>query len=103
MLKDLDAAARRLADFMSELSEAAYYAGWEDGLEYALWLAVVEGPREYGRLSITEAQIEQLRELAAACDGWIVFDDVTEETWVPAKEWEERFSRDLERMRSYCR
>jgi hypothetical protein len=50
MLGDLTAPQRRLAEFMSELSEEAYYAGWMLELEYALWEALVDGRSEYGRL-----------------------------------------------------
>jgi hypothetical protein len=36
----LDHAQRQLADYMSDLSEEAYSAGWMNGLEYALWDAL---------------------------------------------------------------
>ena len=77
---------------MSDLSEQAYYAGWMRDLEYALWEAVLGVRREYGRLELTEAPRMRLRELSDGCGGWIVFDDNTEETWLPRTEWEERFS-----------
>ena len=77
---------------MSDLSEEAYYAGWMDGLEYALWEAVLGVRREYGRLALTETHRARLRELSNSCGGWIVFDEATEETWLPLEEWEKRFS-----------
>ncbi len=73
--------------YMSELSEEAYYAGWMQNLEYDLWEAVVNGPRKYGRLDITEQHISRLCELSAACGGWVVFDDEQGETFVPVSEW----------------
>ena len=60
---------------MSELSEEAYFAGRMEGLEYALWKAVVENPFEYGLLQLTEQHIAELTKLSNACGGWIVFDD----------------------------
>jgi hypothetical protein len=45
MLADLSPDQRRLADYMSELSESAYCAGWMEGLEFALWEAV-QGQRK---------------------------------------------------------
>ena len=90
--------AETLKDFMSELSEEAYSAGWMSGLEYALWYAVLNGPLEYGRLSIDEVHIERLKELAGACAGWIVFEDRDSESWVPMPEWVATFDRDLERV-----
>jgi hypothetical protein len=92
MLRDLTKDQRLLADFMSDLSEEAYYAGWMRDLEYALWEAVLGVRRKYGRLELTEAHRMRLRELSDGCGGWIVFDDNTEETWLPRAEWEERFS-----------
>jgi len=72
----------------SELSEEAWYAGWMIDLEYALWDAVERGPRSYGRLLITEEHIARLRQLAAACGGWIQFgDDAPEEKFVPLDAW----------------
>ena len=35
--------ATKLMVYMSELSEEAYRAGWMDGLEFALWMAVRKG------------------------------------------------------------
>lgn len=84
MLQQLDPHARALADFMSELSEEAYCAGWMDGLEFELWRALIGGPRTYGRLEITDEQLARLRELSEAAKGWIVFDDAEEETLVTA-------------------
>jgi hypothetical protein len=92
MLRDLTAPQRRLAEFMSELSEEAYYAGWQEGLEYALWDALADGHSSYGRLNLTNEHRGHLRQLSDECGGWIVFDDRNEETWLPTPEWQARFS-----------
>jgi hypothetical protein len=78
---------KQLADYISDLSEQAYYAGWMAGLEYILWNAVIDGPRKYGRLEITVEHIAKLKELSDACGGWIMFDDEKGETFVPLDEW----------------
>lgn len=91
MLNDLTPEQRRLATVMSDLATEAYCAGWMRGLEHALWRAVVEGPRSYGRLDIGDGHIRELRDLATGCGGWIVFDDAREETWLPTDEWERRY------------
>ena len=67
--------AAALREYMSSLSEEAWYAGWMMDLEYALWDAVEHGPRSYGRLDVTEQHIAKLRDLSAACGGWIRFAD----------------------------
>ena len=92
MLRDLTPSARVLADYMAELSESAYYAGWMQGLEFELWKAVVEGPMCYGHLEITAKHISTLRRLSDACGGWIYFDDETEETFVSLEDWRRQYS-----------
>lgn len=54
-------AIKELSDYMSELSEEAYYAGWMEDLEYALWDAVILGPKKYGVLDITTNHISKLK------------------------------------------
>lgn len=92
MLRDLSKAQRDLADYMSVLSEQAYYAGWMDGLEYALWRTVVNGPMEYGRLSINGDHINELRRLSEACSGWIMFAEEKEETWISMANWAAKYN-----------
>ena len=87
MLSDLDLPQRALCDFMSSLSEAAWHAGWMDGLEFELWRAVVEGPFRYGRLDLTAMHIARLRDLSESCGGWIHFDDQHEEAFVRTDRW----------------
>lgn len=89
MLGYLSASQRELAEYMSSLSEAAHHAGWMNGLELALWKAIVSGPYIYGRLQLTSEHIERLQMLSNRCDGWIRFDDEDEETFVPLEDWRE--------------
>lgn len=85
---------------MSELSEAAYSAGWMTGLEFVLWRAVTEGPRRYGYLDITADHISKLQTLADACGGWIVFGDTTEETFIGLDEWRRIYADRIKSMES---
>ena len=87
MQSDLDEKQRALCDFMSDLSEEAWCAGWMEGLEFELWRAVVEEPFSYGRLELNATHVEHLRQLSEACGGWIVFDDGQEETFVSMDRW----------------
>jgi hypothetical protein len=83
----MNPSAQTLADYMSEISETAYCAGWMEGLEFALWRAVTEGPMRYGHLDITQEHIYKLRTLSDNCGGWIVFDDKKEETFIGLDAW----------------
>ena len=94
MLTSLTPQQRDLAVYMSELSEQAFSAGWMDGLEQALWRAVVSGPFRYGHLTLTIAHVEKLRALSNACGGWITFDDTFEECFVPLEEWVKQYPRE---------
>ncbi|OGX83644.1 hypothetical protein [Hymenobacter coccineus] len=80
-----------LCDFMSELSEEAYYAGWMDDLEYVLWYTMFKGPASYGRKFIDEQIIIQLKQLSEEAESWIIFDDDTWETAVALPAWQEIF------------
>jgi hypothetical protein len=87
--------AQELQQFMSDLSEEAYCAGWMDGLEFALWNAVLNGPREYGYLQITPEHISQLKRLAHESGGWIYFDNKSGETFISMEDWQEMFDQQV--------
>ena len=96
MLRDLSTTQRRLAEYMSELSEEAYYARWMDGLEFDLWKAVNGNLTEYGRLLIEDKIIERLTQLSTEAKGWIYFDDKLEEIFMPMDVWKEIVKRRFE-------
>jgi hypothetical protein len=83
----LDSKQSALAAKMSDISEEAYCAGWMRDLEHSLWRAVVEGPRRYGWLALTEQHVAELRRLSADCAGWIAWDEELGETWLPMAVW----------------
>jgi len=87
LLHDFTQQQLALAEYMSDLSEKAYSAGWMDRLEFELWAAVTSGPCKYGRLLLTAAHIQKLSELSQSCGGWIRFDDEQEESFIPLDEW----------------
>lgn len=92
MLKDLNGPERDLAEYMSEISERCYYAGWMKNLEFVLWDATKKGKRIYGHGEISEADIKQLKHLSLNANCWIVFDDEKEEIAIPLEKWENLFS-----------
>jgi hypothetical protein len=87
MLADLTYDQRALADAMSAISEAAYCAGWMDGLEYALWHLLTTGQTRYGRSKVTGEELARLRILSERCGGWIICDEQKDETFVPLNDW----------------
>ena len=92
MLKDLNADQLKLAQLMSNISEKGYSAGWMQGLEFALWEALIGGDKNYGRHRITQSEIEELKSLSEKCSCWIVFDDNHEELSMKIKEWQREFN-----------
>ena len=87
MLNELSSSQCELAEYMSSLSEAAYHAGWVEGLEFSLWRAIVQGPFKYGQLQLTNEHVQRLAQLSDRCGGWIVFHEEQEESFVPLDAW----------------
>jgi len=74
--------AGALARAMSDYSEEMWCAGWLIDLEYILWARVLEGEQA------------DIKALADAAGGWIVWDDPDEgETFVPMAEWLEIYKK----------
>jgi len=92
VLKDLNPDQLSLAEYMSELSEETYYAGWMEGIEYLLWQVALGEFSDYGHATFTTEHANRLRHLSEACGGWIIFDDEREEVWISDAEWKRRFS-----------
>ena len=84
-MKRLTKEQYELYEYMSELSEIAYCAGWMAGWEVKLWDAIKNNISEIGRLELTNAIKENIHRLSKACDGWIIFDE--NEEFTPTKEW----------------
>ncbi|MEO1013298.1 MAG: hypothetical protein AAFX53_18545 [Bacteroidota bacterium] len=86
---------RELAEYMSFLSEDAFCAGWMDGLEFGLWKGMNNEIEEYERLKFTDEIVEKLKELSLKAKGWIVFDDVQEESFLPWEMWNARLDSNM--------
>ncbi len=99
MISDMTPKQRALAEYMSDLSEDAYCAGWLVDLEYLLWEEVL-GRRGKYRFPCSQEEVARLRELSEECGGWIVFEKKTWETWLPLAEWEKRFAKWEKRRKS---
>ena len=91
MLLNLSIDQRALADYMSYLSERAYSAAWIEDLEFILWAQVVGPSVTSTRLALAEQEKVELRRLANLCGGWIVFDETSEETFLPLEQWTARY------------
>ena len=91
MLNELTIKQRRLAEFMSELSEKCYAAGWLRNLEYVLWNTLLNGERKLGQDFISKTDIVQLNEFSEDSNCWIYFDDDTEETAIDLFTWKQKF------------
>jgi len=89
MLKDLNKPQRILANYMSDLSEEAYSAGWAEGLEFKLWEALEGKLKKYGRLEINREIQDNLKRLSDEANGWIYYNDKEEEKYVSFEEWKE--------------
>lgn len=77
---------------MSDLSEEFWRAGWLSSLEYLLWRAIKNHPSQDDGFILSDEEARQLRLLSEQCGGWIYFDDVTGETFLPLKPWEAEYA-----------
>lgn len=91
--------AEHLRERMSGLCRRAYDQDWADHLEYSLWHAVVQGPMNFGRIHLDAGIVDELRELADACGGWI-------QTWrdgsvecVALADWQDRYAANVDPVR----
>ncbi len=84
-----DLAKQSLEDFMSDISEDCYAAGWNMGLEYDLW-GIVRGFRDrcYGMELISDEQIERLNALAEHAGGWCAG-----RGFMPMADWQKEYAR----------
>jgi hypothetical protein len=82
----LSPTAAQLADCMSDISENCWHARWNEGLEYDLWHAVLDGQKRFGDGTITNEQIALLKALSKACGGWVAFGE-EELAWIPIDYW----------------
>ena len=89
MTSDLTPDQQELAVYMSKLSEEAYFAGWMADLEFDLWEAMNGKIQEYGRLKFTVEHKDRLRTLSQRVDGWIIFCDQGEETFISTTEFQQ--------------
>jgi hypothetical protein len=92
MQGDLTPSQLALAEYMSELSEQAFAAGWMDGLEFALWEVRLGQRDRYGQMALGPEHVTRLTALSAECGGWIVFDDLREESWLSIGDWTRRYA-----------
>ncbi len=91
MLNDLTTKQRKLADFMSDISERCYSAGWIQHLEYVLWDSLTTGERKFGQNIISQQDINQLIQFSKDCNCWIYYNDITEETAIDIFSWRQIF------------
>ena len=95
MIDDLTSDEKLLMNYMRDISEHCYDAGWMEHVEYVLWDAVTTGPRKYGRGQITKEDIQQLIQLYTKSNAWIIMDDKTEETAIDMGKWKKRFETEV--------
>ncbi len=83
----------QLYDFMSELSERCYFAGWVDGTEFRLWefMTDPQDNGDWGHSSIPNDARQELKRLSERVGGWTYFGD-DGPTFEPATKWLRTFA-----------
>ena len=90
------AAAIELRDLISDISESAYYAGWQMGIEYILWEKLInqeKGSIELGVESFSQSTLENLKELSQKAQGWWLWkDEAKDKVFIPLNLWSQEFN-----------
>jgi hypothetical protein len=95
VINDLTPDQKHLAEFMSEISEQCYCAGWMKDLEYVLWDALESGERTYGKCTITSEEISRLKALSDKSKSWIYFHEEHEEIALALDVWGNQFQEEI--------
>ncbi|MEO6103826.1 MAG: hypothetical protein ABIP44_09350 [Pseudoxanthomonas sp.] len=66
---------QKLYDFMSDISEASYCAGWMENTEYRLWtfMTNTSDDGDWGQFPIPGEARDRLNELCRSTGGWTFF------------------------------
>ena len=89
-LKSLKQEQRELAEFISAISERSYWAGWMLGIEREVWTAMHAPGFGGAPLNLTAEEVKHAFAMSSKCAGWIVWDEVHEESFIPIEAWIER-------------
>lgn len=89
-------AAIELRKLISYISESAYYAGWQMGIEYILWSKLIErekGSIELGVESFPQSTFDKLEELSQKAQGWWLWNDEAQDKFfIPLNLWWRKFN-----------
>lgn len=100
LIKQLTDKEKKLAEYMSKLSEEAFTAGWMQNLEYVLWSAIENGPTKYGRLYIDENHIATLKKLSNNISGWIYFNKDHGEQFISRENWLHKYQQNIKTFKA---
>lgn len=75
----LNAKKKELSDFMSELFEEYYSAGWLDGLEFQLWEVLEGNAKAFAGGKLKPEEVTRLRQLRDGLGGWFYLNPDTYE------------------------
>lgn len=82
---------RLLLNYISEISEEYFCAGWQDSIEFLLWDLFQQDYKdikehEFWR-KIDQQELEDMRFLAEATNCWAIWDEEKEEMTIPLDQW----------------
>ena len=94
---DIPSEACSIISILERISERDYCAGWLSGIEHTMWDMLINPEPKHEDDDLfnwnwPEHEIKLLRKLAAACKGWVVFNDKATDFYnsrifVPIDKW----------------
>ncbi len=80
-------AAERLLDYMRSLGTKYLQTPTEEGLDYALWYALVHGPER-----VSEEEVGELEQLSQMAGGWWRLSGVPEPEFLSDEDWSTHYA-----------
>lgn len=83
---------RLLLNYISELSEEYYCAGWLDSIEFQLWDLLQQNYEDiikvdFWRKRVDKEELQDMRFLAQTTNCWAIWDEEKEEMTIPLDQW----------------
>ncbi len=83
-----------LLEFMTSLNRHCWSNGWLYQAEFALWKAVLNGPKQWGNKAISEEDIARLKTLSDQARGWFRWNEECDQAeFIEISEWTELVQR----------
>lgn len=84
---------KALIDFISQISETQYCAGWMSGVEFDLWAIINKEKSIRWTWELNETEIETLKYFSKKINGWVRFpEEGKSPMFIPMELWKDIYN-----------